>query len=271
MALIFATAALRVGPLPNTHCPVFKISFSSMSNIMSSWFQYEALKYLSFPMQGLAKSTKIVVTMAMGKVLDGKSYTYREYGNALAITMGLLIFRMGGNGDTKPNDKMDDTDEDANALFMLGLCMIFGYVICDSFTSTWQGALFRRYKISPFQMMQGINFASSAIGFFMLASRGNMGPSIAFMMTYPLAMVHCVMMSLCSATGQLFIFKTIQEFGAVVFSTVMTCRQVVSILLSMYLFGHSINAMGVLGMACVFTALFLKLADSARKKRAGGK
>ncbi len=36
--------------------PLFKYSFCSFSNIMSSWCQYEALKYVSFPTQVLAKA-----------------------------------------------------------------------------------------------------------------------------------------------------------------------------------------------------------------------
>ena len=32
-------------------CPLYKFSFCSFSNIMSSWFQYEALKFVSFPTQ----------------------------------------------------------------------------------------------------------------------------------------------------------------------------------------------------------------------------
>ena len=32
-------------------CPLYKFSYASFSNIMSSWFQYEALKFVSFPTQ----------------------------------------------------------------------------------------------------------------------------------------------------------------------------------------------------------------------------
>lgn len=36
---------------PRHKCPMYKYSFCSLSNIMSSWCQYEALKYVSFPHQ----------------------------------------------------------------------------------------------------------------------------------------------------------------------------------------------------------------------------
>lgn len=40
--------------------PLFKYSYASFSNIMSAWLQYEALKFISFPTQVLAKSCKII-------------------------------------------------------------------------------------------------------------------------------------------------------------------------------------------------------------------
>ena len=42
----------------------------------------------------------------------------------------------------------------------------------------------------------------------------------------------CVILSICSAVGQLFIYYTISQFGAVVFIIIMTLRQALAILLS---------------------------------------
>jgi len=43
--------------------PLFVCSYSSMSNVLSSWFQYESLKYVTFTTQLLAKSSKSVFVM----------------------------------------------------------------------------------------------------------------------------------------------------------------------------------------------------------------
>lgn len=50
-------------------------------------------------------------------------------------------------------------------------------------------------------------------------------------------MIDCVVLSISSAVGQLFIFFTIEKFGAVVFTIMMTVRQVCVVLL---FFTHSI-------------------------------
>lgn len=57
-ALAFCIAAgfLIVKKQSRHRAPLYKYSYASLSNIMSTWFQYEALKFVSFPTQVLAKS-----------------------------------------------------------------------------------------------------------------------------------------------------------------------------------------------------------------------
>ena len=43
------------------HAPPYKYSLAAISNVMSSWFQYEALKFVSFPLQVLSKSSKVIL------------------------------------------------------------------------------------------------------------------------------------------------------------------------------------------------------------------
>jgi adenosine 3'-phospho 5'-phosphosulfate transporter B2 len=46
--------------------PYYQYLPSSLSNSLSSWAQYEALKYISFPTQVLSKSCKIIPVMLVG-------------------------------------------------------------------------------------------------------------------------------------------------------------------------------------------------------------
>ena len=69
---------------------------------------------------------------------------------------------------------------------------------------------------------------------------------------------HVLLLSLTSAIGQIFIFLTIQNFGALVFSLIMTTRQVVSIILSSLIFQHFLSYQSVFGIFIIFLALFLQ-------------
>merc|ERR1712070_577408 len=71
----------------------------------------------------------------------------------------------------------------------------------------------------------------------------------------PSILPHILTMSICSAIGQLFIFHTIKKYGPLVFATIQTVRQLLSIILSILFFGHPINAMEGLGITIVFLAL----------------
>ncbi len=68
--------------------PLFICSYSSLSNVLSSCFQYEALKYVSFTSQLLAKSSKSVFVMITGRVLMKKHYKSTEYISVVLICLG---------------------------------------------------------------------------------------------------------------------------------------------------------------------------------------
>ncbi|CAN0547131.1 unnamed protein product, partial [Ectocarpus sp. 12 AP-2014] len=73
--------------------------------------------------------------------------------------------------------------------------------------------------------------------------------SFRFLSTYPAALYHVVTLSVTSATGQLFIFYTIKKFGPIIFTIIMTTRQMVSLVVSAVVFGH------LLGLGCWAGAL----------------
>ena len=71
---------------------------------------------------------------------------------------------------------------------------------------------------------------------------GDIPRVIEFMMYNPSALWYNVLTAITSTTGQIAIFYTIKRFGPVVFTIIMTTRQMMSIVLSTVLFGHKISA-----------------------------
>ena len=79
-------------------------------------------------------------------------------------------------------------------------------------------------------------------------------------------------LAITSATGQLFIFYTIKKFGPIVFTIMMTTRQMLSMIVSCVVYGHSLGMGAVLGAAVVFGVLFYKMKrkyDAAQRKAGG--
>ena len=79
LALVVAGVYLRVTYQPPEKAPFYKYSYASISNTLSSWCQYEALKFVSFPTQVLGKASKVIPVMIMGKVVSQKTYPWHEY------------------------------------------------------------------------------------------------------------------------------------------------------------------------------------------------
>ncbi|XP_071486849.1 adenosine 3'-phospho 5'-phosphosulfate transporter 1-like [Diadema antillarum] len=259
LAFIAALLVMTFTVQPRHTAPLYKYSYCSLSNILSSWCQYEALKFVTFPTQVLAKASKIIPVMLMGKVMSGKSYEYYEYITAGMISVGVTIFLLSQGGDHKGS----------TVTTVSGVIILIGYMTFDSFTSNWQAELYKSYNMSSIQMMFGVNLFSCLFTSWSLIEQGGFLEGIDFMLKYSTFMFHVGLLSLCSATGQLFIFYTISQFGAVIFTIIMTTRQALAILLSCIIYGHPLNLQSITGVIMVFIALFLRV--YARQRKSGQK
>lgn len=256
LALFIALGYLTFTRQTKQRAPLFKFSYASFSNIMSAWLQYEALKFISFPTQVLAKSCKIIPVMIMGKIISRNKYEFYEYIVALLISVGMIFFLSGSYNHGKHSPMTTFT-----GLFLLGMYMVF-----DSFTSNWQSAIFKSYGISSIQMMAGVNIFSSLFTAASLFVQNGFSEGIAFSAEHPTFLIDCIVLSVSSAIGQLFIFFTIEKFGAVVFTIIMTLRQAVAILLSCLIYDHDVSLMGVVGIVIVFAGIFIRVYSSHRLK-----
>ncbi|XP_055377593.1 adenosine 3'-phospho 5'-phosphosulfate transporter 1 [Condylostylus longicornis] len=236
--------------------PLYKYSYASFSNIMSAWFQYEALKFVNFPTQVLAKSCKIIPVMLMGKIISRTKYECYEYFTAGLISVGMILFMTGSTDEGKASSVTTLT-----GVFLLAMYMIF-----DSFTANWQGDLFKSYGMSSIQMMCGVNLFSSIFTAASLLVQGGFWASFDFAVHHPKFVFDCVVLSISSAVGQLFIFYTISVFGPVIFTIIMTLRQAVAIMLSCFIYNHSISAYGIVGVCVVFLAIFIRVYCNHRLK-----
>jgi adenosine 3'-phospho 5'-phosphosulfate transporter B2 len=76
--------------------PLYKYAGVSLSNVLATSCQYEALKFVSFPVQTLAKCAKMIPVMLWGTVILRKKYGFHDYLVALVVTAGCTIFFLTG-------------------------------------------------------------------------------------------------------------------------------------------------------------------------------
>ncbi|KAK9839493.1 hypothetical protein WJX81_005583 [Elliptochloris bilobata] len=235
--------------------PPYSYALVSLSNVAATTCQYEALKYVAFPVQTLGKCAKILPVMAWGTLIMHKRYKATEYGLALAVTAGCTIFLMAGPTSSRHGHGAAGGPQGAG---VLGLALMLGYLGADGFTSTFQDKLFRGYQMSAFNQMLYVNAFSSLISAAGLLTSGQLAPALDFVTRHPQALLSVLSLSLSATVGQLFIMHTIRTYGALLFATVMNTRQFLSILLSCALFGHPLPLGQWAGTVIVFGALYYK-------------
>lgn len=263
LALIMVYGYVTIVKQPTHKTPLYKYSYSSFSNIMSSWCQYEALKFVSFPTQVICKASKTLAVILMGKVVSRKKFPAYEYVCAGLIFIGVSVFLLWNPQETDKNYTTETT--------LSGLVILIGYIVFDSFTSNWQGELYNTYSMSSYQCMLGTNIFSSLFTGVSLVMEGLLFSNLLLCLQTPALAWDVVGMSIFSMTGQFFIFYCIETFGPVVFTIIMACRQVLSIIVSCLMFGHPLTAQSFFGAFIVFVAIFLRIYAKQRSSRTPAK
>ncbi|XP_002974853.2 UDP-galactose/UDP-glucose transporter 5B [Selaginella moellendorffii] len=231
--------------------PIYKYGGVSLSNILATTCQYEALKYVSFPVQTLGKSAKMIPVMIWGTLIMQKRYGLRDYLLALCITAGAAVFLLYGDGaQTKSLSGGENS--------IWGLALMAGYLGFDGFTSTFQDKLFKGYSMEVFNQILYVTLCSCALSTFGLLTQGNLFPALSFISRHRDCFFHVFLLSLAATASQFFINHTIKTFGALTFAIIMTTRQLVSILLSCLWFAHPLSWKQWLGTLLVFGSLYYK-------------
>eukprot|EP00550_Attheya_septentrionalis_P007129 CAMPEP_0198284500 /NCGR_PEP_ID=MMETSP1449-20131203/3959_1 /TAXON_ID=420275 /ORGANISM="Attheya septentrionalis, Strain CCMP2084" /LENGTH=547 /DNA_ID=CAMNT_0043981593 /DNA_START=59 /DNA_END=1702 /DNA_ORIENTATION=- len=262
--LMSGALLLYLKPRTSRTTVLYEYSFPSITNMLSSWCQYEALRYVSFPAVTLFKSFKLAPVMAMGKILGNKSYPQYDYFVALVIAVGITMF-MSSSDDLEFGY---DVHGDRASEVWTGIMLMSLFLFFDSFTSQWQSRMFQRHRdLSMIELMFATSAFSTVLSLITLIHTGELGPALSFVYRHSEIHLHFFMFSICSTIGQLFIFYTIKNFGAVVFAIIMTTRVLISIALSCIMYGHQVTSTGFLGLVLVVSAVGYRISRKLQGKQ----
>lgn len=238
--------------------PRWKYFAIAGSNIVATFCQYEALKYVSFPTQCLGKSMKMVPVMVMNRVF-GKTYPLRDWLISIVVTGGCVVFMMTGSIKSKRSKgNVDDS------LYGLGLLAV--YLAFDALTPTLQEKIFKKEKASRPVAMFYTNLSSALVSVAYLSSMGIFAEVVPFLTKHPKLMVDATALSLAATGGQFAIYSTIAHFGSLILAAIMNVRMLTQVIVSMVMYQHTPSQGQVVGLVMVFGALFTKVRlDSAKK------
>mmetsp|Transcript_48526 Transcript_48526/g.89971 ORF Transcript_48526/g.89971 Transcript_48526/m.89971 type:complete len:328 (+) Transcript_48526:72-1055(+) len=258
--LLFATVmTIKNRETLQNQAPIWKYMVISFSNVGATSCQYEALKYVSFPVQMLGKSFKMMPVMLWGIVISGKRYDITDWLVATAVTGGVTSFLLTG-----------DIDSPQGTNSVKGLLLLCLFLALDGLTSTTQEKLFKEHRTSKYNQILYVNLCSAVTSFVALILPGNLMPALAFCAEHPAFIRDASILSASATSSQWFIYSQVKEFGALVFAATMNVRQVVSIIVSYIRYDHAITAMQTLSLMMVFSALFFKSYAAFRSSKGPG-
>ena len=197
--------------------------------------------------------------MAGSLLLGGAKYSVREYLQVVAIIGGTAIVSMG-----KKKGGPSST---------LGIIYIVLSLALDGVTAGFQKRLKTETAKAgvtpkPYDYMFWTNLFMGLTAVVIALGLGEVGSGIAFCSSNPEILSNIIKFSICSAVGQSFIFYTIANFDPLVLSTVTTTRKIFSVLLSIFLKGHSLSLTGWTGIGLACGGILSEMAASSSK---GGK
>mmetsp|Transcript_23580 Transcript_23580/g.42602 ORF Transcript_23580/g.42602 Transcript_23580/m.42602 type:complete len:336 (-) Transcript_23580:104-1111(-) len=227
--------------------PLWKYALIAMTNVCASSCQYECLKYVPFTVQMISKTFKILPVMLMGTVLLGKRYMARQWMVACSVAVGISTFI--AFAPTEEHGKLSDSTWKGFGY----LCFFLGF---DSLTSILEERLFRDYQMHANNQILYVNMFSGGTAMTYMLCLRHLGPALEFSYQHHELAEDVAMMSMSAAMSQYFMFRQIQEFGALAFTVTLNIRQAFSIFLSYVTYGHPVLPLQMLGLFVIFMALF---------------
>lgn len=236
----------------------FNLYIISISQTISSPLSYSSLNYVDYLLFLLTKSCKLIPVMLVHYILFGTKYKKSKYLVALIITIGVSIFTIA-TSSSKSNKHNNNGNNDQ----IYGFILLIASLLLDGFTNSAQDIMLKKdNSINGGCLMVGLNICTF---FNLLIYTLTFTDQFNYIKTFVLNNGYSVIydllkFSLCGAIGQIFIFITLEKFSSVVLITVTVTRKMLSMAISVILFGHSLNLSQWFGIILVFAGIGLESA-----------
>ncbi|KAF2107458.1 UDP-Glc/Gal endoplasmic reticulum nucleotide sugar transporter-like protein [Lophiotrema nucula] len=278
------TGARRIAPIFPSQSILLPLVAISVTQSLASPFGYASLKHIDYVTFILAKSCKLLPVMFLHITLFQKRYALYKYMVIGCVTLGVAIFTLHNPSTSKKAAKKSNNADASQALglFLLGVNLLF-----DGLTNTVQDHIFTKFRgFTGPQMMCAQNIISTLLTVVYLltspyiaatplgswvglsSNGGEFKEAWAFVTTYPAVFKDVLGFAACGAFGQVFIFHTLAHFSSLLLVTVTVTRKMLTMLLSVVVYGHTVTQMQWLGVGLVFGGIGSEAWFTRREKLA---
>ncbi|KAJ6036534.1 hypothetical protein N7540_000813 [Penicillium herquei] len=271
---------------------LFPLLLVSISSSLASPFGYASLAHIDYLTFILAKSCKLLPVMLLHLTIFRKKYPLYKYGVVLMVTLGVATFTLHHPGTSKKVAAA--AEKDGSGSSMWGIFLLSINLLLDGLTNTTQDHVFSSPKLytrftGP-QMMVAQNVLSTVLtaGYLLImphlsqsgllhnllpfpippSNETELWSAISFLQRHPEALKNVLGFAACGAVGQLFIFYTLSRFSSLLLVTVTVTRKMLTMLLSVFWFGHSLSTGQWVGISLVFGGIGAEAVVQRQEKKA---
>jgi len=263
------TSARKTPPIFPSKQILFPLLLIAVTSSLASPFGYASLKHIDYVTFILAKSCKLLPVMFLHISLFQKRYPLYKYLVIGCVTLGVAVFTLHNPSTAKKAAKKGVS---ADASRTIGLFLLSVNLLFDGLTNTVQDQIFGTFKgFTGPQMMCAQNIMSTAltVAYLFLSpfvattplapwlglsptGNGELADALSFITTYPSVGWDVLGFAACGAVGQVFIFHTLAHFSSLLLVTVTVTRKMLTMVWSVWWFGHEITPMQWVGVGLVF-------------------
>jgi UDP-galactose transporter B1 len=272
MCVITANIVELVYPTPPSNVPALAFWKAAISSAIASPIGYEALKYISYPMMILTKSSKPVPVMLAGFFYFNRKYTWYKCTGVAFVCIGITMFTLY-KSSSKSSKQTADSSSQSLSSTIFGIFLVLVNLGLDGYTNNEQDEIFLRYRIKSLDMMKYVNmwqslyiFAYLGLGYLIYGNGSEIYGSVVVISSCPTIRYDLFMFCMCASLGQVLLFTLIKEFGSLLWVTVSVTRKLFTVLASVVIFKHAVNLPQWMGIAFVFSGLMLEIIMSHRNK-----
>ena len=263
---------------------------ASLTSTFASPIGYMALKYITFPLMILTKSSKPVPVMLIGVTLYRRTFKWYQYVSVLLICGGISLYSAYGNKDSAERKgcinpgssentflvaamtSLEQIFEHTVAKLVIGISLVLINLTLDGFTNNEQDKLFSTYngEIHNVQMVAYVNIWQTIIILSLLGSQylyylsfnNETNSEIYLAMDMfaksPELRSDILRFCVCAGFGQFLIFGVMESYGSLVWITISITRKLFTILNNIYWFNHRVRIEQWCGIFICFAGMLLE-------------
>jgi len=205
-----------------------------------------ALQHIIYPLQVVIKSCKAVPVLVGEVVLAGSRPSFAKVFSVLQLSAGagLFMYFSEHGGQSKATDNI-----------WYGALLACAALVCDAVYGPYQNRILQKWKPTAWHLMLQLNMYQCFFAVLSCSMNSQLTDAIGMLMQHQWAVGGRLAMYCASLTlGNVFIYQMQHEFGALSVAKTTTVRKLVSVALSVVLFGHTLKVAQYAAMATVFAA-----------------